>query len=615
MGTLFKPGGRPRAAHGLWRQLIAASERAMRRKRNKRAVAAFRLAATEQLVDLHRALGSGDWSPKAGFVFVTHKPKHREIHAARFEDRVVHHLIMGALAPELDRRFSPASYACRAGKGTHAAAEALRDHLWRMSRRGQVRVWVLRMDVKNFFHSIHLPTLRQVLAPAIRRVMAAAPPPFDLSCAVDAILADRPGLRAIRQCRLEELARVPPHKRLGEQPADRGLPIGNLTSQWFANAYLDGLDQFVQRQLGFGAYVRYMDDFVVCGTDPQALEKARAQITAWLAEHRLLAVHGNFPLAVASQGVDFVGHIVRPKYALLRRRVVIAAHERLWRAQAALRPQWVAPRGSLHLAGGLHLRGPAAVYPLRNGDLADVREAWASIRANLGHCAGRGLAARLWRTHPLLAVHMALRKGRLRLRWAASVGRPRGLPDRSLCAQLRRLVGRRRDVVALVQVGRHAELLRREDWRSVRVRPRKLGRGRFGAGVPIAYASAAIAELLARGLSVLWIAETGGRAGRLAQRGAAALIVPVARAAKAWAFRAATVWQAGGRPAWRLHRCKAFSRHAFGRRKPRRHPERCQRPPVPALVPATGECFTATPQPQPAERSPPVQLRLPFVDF
>lgn len=613
MRTGFKPGCGGTAASSLWRALFAASERAMRRKRNKGAVAAFRLAATEHLVDLHRALSSGEWQPRAGFVFVTHKPKHREIHAARFEDRVVHHLIMGALGPELDRRFSPASFACRAGKGTHAAARALRDHLWHRSRHGQIRVWVLRMDVKNFFHSIHLPTLQTVLERPIRSVIAAAPPPFDLTAAVAAILRDRPGLRAQRQCRLEELARVPEHKRLSAQAADRGLPIGNLTSQWFANAYLDGLDQFVQRQLGFGAYVRYMDDFVVCATDPDRLELLRQQITAWLHNERHLQVHGDWPLVCASHGVDFVGHIVRPGYALLRRRVVVAAHERLWRAQAPLRPRRIELGGSLTLAGGLRVAGPAAVYPLLGADLGLLRGAWASIAANLRHAAGRGLAARLWTAHPLLQFHLAQRKGRLRLRWAAGVGRPPGWPDRSLRSQLQRLVGVRRDVVVLVHMGAHVELLRATDWRACRLRPHRLGKGRFGAGVPLAHAPALVQALLARGRQVLWVAQLGTRAGGLAERTTSALIMPLDRAVRAWRYRSGGLWPAGGRPRWQLATCAGLSRHSHGRVRPRRHPKVFGLQPS-RVVPMPTQTFVA---PDATNSAPAVlgQLRLPFGDW
>jgi hypothetical protein len=336
MGTVATAPNRAQTPR-LWRDLLVAADRTARRKRRKGAVAAFGLAAADHFCALAAALAAGAWQPQPGFVFVTKKPKHREIHAARFQDRVVHHLIMGVLAPELERRFSSASFACRAGKGTHAAAHAFRDVMWRTTRRGKVRAWVLRMDVKNFFHSIHIPTLAQVLQAPMDRAIAASEPSFDLRAAVAALLADRPGLRAVRVGRPEEFARVPSHKRLAGQAADRSLPIGNLTSQWFANAYLDGLDQFVQRELGLAGYVRYMDDFVLCHTDPARLEAARSQIVAWLRDRRGLEVHGEYPLVRAADGVDFVGNIVRPAYALLRRRVVKAAHERLWRRQSAVR--------------------------------------------------------------------------------------------------------------------------------------------------------------------------------------------------------------------------------------------------------------------------------------
>ena len=549
-------------------------------------------------MDLATALGAGTWQPKPGLVFVTKKPKHREIHAARFEDRVVHHLIMDALAPELERRFSPASFACRQGMGTHAAAEALRGWLWRLSRRGQRRVWVLRMDVRNFFHSLHIPTLWQLLQPPVDRVTAAATLPFDVRAAVRALLLDRPGLRAHRAGRPAEFERVPAHKRLAAQDDDRGLPIGNLTSQWFANAYLDGLDHFVQRQLGIGAYVRYMDDFVLCDPNPARLEAARVRIIAWLQEHRSLTVHGDWPLCRAADGVDFVGHIVRPAYALVRRRVVKAAHERLWRRQAPLRPRWIAAGATLRLQGGLAVAGPAAVFPLPAGALCTLRGAWAAFAAATRMAAGAGQRRRMRRCQPLLGLHLDERGGSVRLRFAPGAGRPAGLPDPGLRAQLRRLVGRRRDVVALVQVGNHAELLRPQDWRRLPAAPRRLGGGRFGAGIPLSNAAAWVARLLQRGNPALWLAESGERAGTLAERTPAALILPLERAATYWAQQAAT--------AWLLPRCTAL------RRGPRYRPRRPtlrrpgSRPPA-----AAAAVLAPSPAPQPAA-SANGQYLLPF---
>ena len=545
----------------IWRALWAAARRAARRKRRKGAVAAFELRALDHVNDLAVTLADGTWQPKPGFVFVTSKPKHREIHAARFEDRVVHHLIMAHLAPELERRFSPASYACRVGMGTHAAAEALRSWLWRLSRRGQQRGWVLRMDVKNFFHTIHLPTLADVLRRPIACVMAAhSRPPFDLNAAVQAILSDRPGLRAVRVGRLREFAHVPEHKRLAAQANDRGLPIGNLTSQWFANAYLDGLDHFVRRTLGFRGYVRYMDDFVVCDTDPQRLEAARQRITAWLGVQRKLAVHCDWPLVVASDGVDFIGHIVRPSYALVRRRVVIAAHDRLWRRQAALRPRRLEAGQTVRLPGGLVVDGPAAIFPLAAGPLRALRDGWAAFTAATRQAAGWALRQRMRRLHPFVAFHLDDRRGAMRLRYAWGAGRPTGQPDLSLRRQIDRLLARRRDVVGLVQVGSHAELLRPFDWRRLRVPPHRLGRARFGAGTPAARAGALVARSLARGTPVLWIAETGGRAGPLAERMPTALVTPLGRTIGYWRQRAGTDWPAHGRPAWPLRHCRALRR-------------------------------------------------------
>lgn len=212
----------------------------------------------EELLSLAARLERGDYFPQPGSVFVTEKPKYREVHAAVYRDRVVHHLIRGLVEPPFEAAFSEASFACRTGKGTHAGASALHAWLGRLSRQGQMRVWSLSMDVKNFFMSLHKPTLLGLLAPRVRglearlaaegRLPASGFGPWQL---VQRIVLHDP----TKGARRVGLARVPPHKRSGALGSDRGIPIGNLTSQFFANVYLSPLDCFVQRTLHDGHFI------------------------------------------------------------------------------------------------------------------------------------------------------------------------------------------------------------------------------------------------------------------------------------------------------------------------------------------------------------------------
>ena len=514
----------------LLRRLEKAARQCARRKRSRPDAIAFRTRQTEHLLDLCDRLLAGTWCPAPGLVFVTTRPKCREVHAARFFDRVVHHLICAHLAPELDRRLAPNVFACRPGKGTHAAMAALQAAMWRLSRRGKVRVWALKLDVVNFFHSIDRAKLCEILQRPLARAIADTSPPFDLRAAVAAILNDEPGLRSRRTGDRRFFDRVPQHKRLSAQGVGRGLPIGNLTSQWFANAYLDPLDQFVQRTLGIGNYFRYMDDFILLDCDPERLQRARQAIVVLLAERLDLSVHGAAAPQPVSEGVDFCGYIVRPAYALVRRRTVSAARERLRVAAQPLAPHVVPAGRSLFLTGWGRIEGPAAVWAIDGTAIGRLREAWSST-GHIGHGASRALLARAWRSCPALARHLRKRGRRLEIRTAdepAQRGARHWPSYRDQRAWLRRGAGA---AVLLVQVGRTVELIRRRDARCLRVAWPLNARG---PGVRRGYCGPWLAAALASGRTVALAAQMPGGLGRVANRAIRWLIAPLDHAASWW---------------------------------------------------------------------------------
>ncbi|MBM4346346.1 MAG: hypothetical protein FJ100_23470, partial [Deltaproteobacteria bacterium] len=449
----------------LLRRLHDAEQRCARRKQSRPDAIALRANRAERLIGLADQLAAGQWRPAPGLVFVTTRPKHREVHAARYSDRVVHHLIVQDLAPAIDRRLCPNTFACREGKGTHAAVRALRESMWSLSRHGKVRVWALQMDVVNFFHTIDRERLWALLQRPLREAVATRDPPYDLATAVRALLDDEPARRAARVGNPQAFARVPPHKRLSQQAPGRGLPIGNLTSQWFANAYLAGLDAFVQRELGLGHYVRYMDDFVVLGTDAARLERARAAIIAMLRERLGLAVHASRPLQLASRGIDFCGAIIRPAYALPRRRVVAAWSERLQAAAAAIRPIVVEPGRTVGLAGFGRVAGPCAIWPLAGTALSNLRAAWASGAGCTRHARSRNLHSRMWRRTPALGRFLARRRAPLALRHADATAFSAGRVFSDWRSQRDHLLKLASGAVAIVRVGRNVELVRRRDCR------------------------------------------------------------------------------------------------------------------------------------------------------
>jgi hypothetical protein len=481
-------------------RIADAADLCAKRKGGRPDVIAFRMRQGEELLSLARRLTLGTYFPQPGRVFVTERPKHREVHAAVYRDRVVHHLIHALVEPLFEPGFSDASFACRQGKGTHAAAASLNRHMANLSRQGKVRVWSLSMDVVNFFMSLHKPTLLELLAPRLRgldarflavgKIPASGFGPWEL-CRRIVLHDPAHGARRIGPKRLFGL--VPPRKRLGALGPDRGIPIGNLTSQFFANVYLSPLDYFIQRTLGVRSYVRYVDDFVVLDTDRKRLEKYEERIRAFLHDRLKLDVRAR-PIAPASDGVDFVGYIVRPTYVLPRRRVVEALREKLAIAQERLKPVSVPVGVRLRLPRLGAVRGPVRAWRLDESSIEALRATWASYDGHLVHARSFRLRERLWKTHPVASSLLARKRGRISRRFSIT------RPVVSLRAQEERLalgispdVGNRKAIL-LVQVGRFVEAPV-SGWR-LGLRQHKVGR-RWTAGAPWR----ATARLIERGLA------------------------------------------------------------------------------------------------------------------
>jgi hypothetical protein len=340
----------------------------------------------DHLLVLQRELEAGAWSPRPSTCFIATRPKAREIHAPDFADRVVHHW----LVPQLEQVYEPGfihdSYANRAGKGTHAAVRRLQAFA-RQVDSGQGGGWFLQLDVHNFFNSIHRPTLWAML----RTRLARAGLPETVRRATHALLRQAPLAAGVDiRGTAAERAQVPPHKRLANAAPACGLPIGNLSSQFFANVYLDALDQFVKHTLKAPRYLRYVDDFVLVHRDRAQLEAWRDAITAFLGRELRLSLKPEIRLAPLGEGIDFLGYVVRPTHTRVRTRV-------LEHAQAALRAwerEHVVRRG---------LRVTPA-------DLRRLSSVWASYSGHFRHADAHRLQARLFKRYPWLTAATVRRR-------------------------------------------------------------------------------------------------------------------------------------------------------------------------------------------------------------
>jgi RNA-directed DNA polymerase len=304
--------------HTAWR-------RARRAKRPSANQLTFDTDWLDHLLDLQRQLNAGAWSPAPPTCFIAQLPKAREIHAPDFADRVVHHW----LVPQLEAIYEPAfiydSYSNRVEKGTHAAVDRLRTFV-RQVHSGQGGGWYLQLDIRNFFNSIHRPTLYMMLKARMERHAL----PEVARRAAHALLRHSPIAGGVHFIGSDaERARVPAHKRLENAAPGCGLAIGNLSSQFFANVYLDALDQFVKHKLGAKRYLRYVDDFVLVHQSREQLQVWRERIEQFLQDHLRLELKADIRLKPLTSGCDFLGYCVYPTHTVVRRRVIGHAQEKL----------------------------------------------------------------------------------------------------------------------------------------------------------------------------------------------------------------------------------------------------------------------------------------------
>jgi retron-type reverse transcriptase len=302
--------------------LVAAYFDCRANKRNQPSALAFEQDLERNLAQLHEDLLEGRYRPGPSICFVITRPKPREVWAADFRDRIVHHLLYNHIAPRFYARFIADSCACIPGRGTLYAARRLEAKVRSITQNWSRPAWYLKGDLANFFVSIDKRILRELLAQRITE-------PWWLHLA-ETILFHDPRAQVILHSSPTRLGLIPPHKSLFNQPADKGLPIGNLSSQFFANVYLDLLDQFVKHRLRARYYIRYVDDFLLLHESPQWLNAARAEIETFLTESLDVRLNPTKTiLQPIERGIDFVGQVIKPWRRILRRRTVNDALHRL----------------------------------------------------------------------------------------------------------------------------------------------------------------------------------------------------------------------------------------------------------------------------------------------
>ncbi len=256
-------------------------------KRNRPDVSQFEWRLEENIFWLHRELQRKTYrhSPYEGFY--VKDPKQRHIHKATVRDRILHHAVFAIVNPIFEPTFIPTSFSCRVGFGTHKGVGVLEEITRKVSRNNTRPCFVLKCDVRKFFDSVDHEILLSIIKKRIKDV--------------DALWL------------LESIVRS------YESAPGKGIPIGNLTSQLFANVYMNRLDQFVKHGLKVNYYVRYTDDIALVSEHYEELENLLIPISEFLENELALKLHSNKSiLRSICQGVDFLGYIIFPKYRLIR---------------------------------------------------------------------------------------------------------------------------------------------------------------------------------------------------------------------------------------------------------------------------------------------------------
>lgn len=263
--------------------LLRASKKSMSGKRTKNSVISFNFNLENELILLKQQLENKSYHPRPYSQFEVKEPKLRKICSSDFRDRVVHHAICNLIEPIFEKRSILDSYACRTGKGSHMAVARCQEFTRKFS-------YYLKCDIKKFFESIDHQVLKNILRKLFKDK--------DLLSLLDIIIDHKV-----------------PGNMLG-----KGLPIGNLTSQHFANLYLDQLDHYIKDALGIKGYVRYMDDFICFANSKKELWELLSKIDLFVVQNLKIELKAKVTqIAPVSEGIPFLGFRVYPQIIRIKR--------------------------------------------------------------------------------------------------------------------------------------------------------------------------------------------------------------------------------------------------------------------------------------------------------
>ena len=257
-------GPREEIESWLMAELTEAFYAARQAKRSTNDEQKFEIRQTENLLQLRDDILNRRYNPGSGIAFIVHDPVMREIFAAPFRDRVIHHFLYNQVAEWWDRRLIEDCYSCRVGKGTLYGIKRMAKHIQAASENYTKETYVVKMDVQGYFMSLPRDGLYKRICWGLDRQFPNKGPKYAITKYLwQQVIFDDPVYGVQRRGNTREWDILPKTKSLFAQPPGKGIVIGNLSSQLLSNVYLDQLDRFMKYELGYKHYGRYVDDFYV----------------------------------------------------------------------------------------------------------------------------------------------------------------------------------------------------------------------------------------------------------------------------------------------------------------------------------------------------------------
>ena len=294
-------------------------------RKNKRSTAnalKFEMYYEKNLFELYEEIKNEKYEISRSICFISFNPVQREIFAGDFRDRVVHHLIYNYVSPFFERLFINDSYSCRVGKGTSYGIKRLDYFIRSCSRNYSQDCYILKLDIKGYFMSIDHSILYQKVEKTAQRFADVINFDVDLILRlIHKIIFHDYTKNCVVKGKREDWIGLPKSKSLFYTKENKGLPIGNLTSQLFGNVYLNDFDNFTKHTLGIKYYGRYVDDFVIVHSDKEYLKSIIPVMREYLRVHLSIEIHPKkIYLQHFSKGVDFLGTAIKPYRIYIRNR-------------------------------------------------------------------------------------------------------------------------------------------------------------------------------------------------------------------------------------------------------------------------------------------------------